>query len=361
MAGIPTTFFAERQGAAIIKHGVVGRYLRYFTNKTGSRSPGGRVAYVDGYAGPGVYDDGNPGSPELAAKVFDLVDGIRDLECFFVERDPEQCATLVEHISPRMPSAVIRCGSMEDHVDEILDLYAGLPMLAFIDPFGLGISDEALTRLATRKEPTDLIVNVSLSAVRRHAGHLTSQKQYPAKQTFIDNLDVALGGDWWQEIWLGEAEDAADIICQEYCSRLSSLRGATIWERVRDRWEGPTAFYLLLITGHIDGLWGFNEFMSLAHEELRDADPTALTDAELLLPYGPQWIDSIKNNVRGLLVGEPNGFVISESMDGVYGDTLGFAREKHVRAALRELHDEGASSTNPKGVKDLKRLRVKPT
>lgn len=361
MATTPAAFFAERQGAAIIKHGVVGRYLRYFANKTGSRSPDHRVAYVDGYAGPGVYDDGNPGSPQLAADVAALVEGIRDLECYFVEKDDDQYAALAEHIGPQLPTAVVRHGVMEDHIDDILKRFQGLPMLALIDPFGLGLSDESVRKLAGRVEPTDLIVNVSLSAVRRHAGHLTSPKDYPAKQAFINKLDAALGGTWWQEIWTTGDDDAADQICSEYCSRSAGLRGAAIWERVRDRWEGPTAFFLLLITGHRDGMWGFNEFMSHAHEALRAADPRGLTDAELLLPYEPQWVDSIERSLRAAIKQRPTGFELASAIDDVYGDTLGFAREKHVRAALKRLFDDGSITASPKGVKALKDFRIKPT
>lgn len=61
-------FFEERQAAAILKHGILGRYVRTFCSKTGKESPGNRVVYLDGYAGQGAYDDGQPGSPILAAK-----------------------------------------------------------------------------------------------------------------------------------------------------------------------------------------------------------------------------------------------------------------------------------------------------
>jgi hypothetical protein len=60
------SFFEAQRPAALLKHGILGRYLRPYVVKTGSKSRHGRVAYVDGYAGPGTYDDGSAGSPALA-------------------------------------------------------------------------------------------------------------------------------------------------------------------------------------------------------------------------------------------------------------------------------------------------------
>jgi hypothetical protein len=50
------------------KHGILERYFPVCVGKTGSRSPGRRVAYLDGFAGPGMHQDGTPGSPELALR-----------------------------------------------------------------------------------------------------------------------------------------------------------------------------------------------------------------------------------------------------------------------------------------------------
>ncbi len=51
-----TNFFAEEKDpAAILKHGVLKRYLSKFAGATSSTSPGRRVGFLDGYAGEGEY------------------------------------------------------------------------------------------------------------------------------------------------------------------------------------------------------------------------------------------------------------------------------------------------------------------
>lgn len=334
-------FFLERQGAAILKHGVLGRYLRYFASKTGRYAPGNRVVYVDGYAGPGLYADGNAGSPLIAAQVHDLVDNIRELDCTFVEADPDHAAQLEEALADAMPDARVFCGEMETHIGSILRRSQGLPMLAFIDPFGLGLSFHALERLTTRQQPTDIILNVSLSAVRRFAGHLTSPKSYRAKAAFVEKLDVALGGDWWQQMWIDTRD--ADAICNEFCHRCASLRGYAMWTDIHDRWGGPTVFYLLLISGHPDAHEGFIEFMSLANDELREADPRVLSDDELLLPLKDEWISTIARNVEQNAEG--GSFVVRDRIGDLYGSTLGYARKTHLRAAIKAANVMSSTAT----------------
>ena len=57
-------FWDHPQGAAVFKHAVLRAYAPTFASKTGHFYGEGHVGIVDGYAGPGAYDDGSPGSPE---------------------------------------------------------------------------------------------------------------------------------------------------------------------------------------------------------------------------------------------------------------------------------------------------------
>eukprot|EP01041_Mallomonas_annulata_P027412 gene27412-48993_t len=139
----PEEFFAARQGAAVMKHAVLGRYLHLFASKVGKWSANHEVVYVDGYAGPGVYGDGNAGSPMLAAQVEGLVNSIgqgRRLRCYFIEADETQYEKLVQNIKPQLPDAVFLHGEIEQHLDRIIREAAGLPMLPLIDPSGHGLT-----------------------------------------------------------------------------------------------------------------------------------------------------------------------------------------------------------------------------
>ena len=129
-------FFKEQRPAAVLKHGILHRYLRVFASKTGSTAPGHRVAYLDGYSGPGQYQNGIPGSPMLAAKTAQILGEIRNLEGFYVEKDEETFVQL--HKVLAQTDHTFRCyqGDVEDHLPEIMKAVGAAPLFAFFDPFG---------------------------------------------------------------------------------------------------------------------------------------------------------------------------------------------------------------------------------
>jgi len=347
-------FFASPQGAAIVKHTVLGAYIRLFVNKLGSTH--GTVYYLDGYAGPGVYGDGTHGSPKLAVEVAELVSEIRDLRCTFVEKDADHAAALAGLIDDLMPSAVVIHGELQDHVDEIATRCDDGPLLAFIDPFGLGISFDSLARLTKRANTkTDIIMNVSLSALRRVGGQLTSTSANPtylkAKATMLGRMDEVLGGDWWREIWRKAKEAGSDEgaieIAYEYAQRCKPLRGGYFMVAVKDRWNGPPAYMLLLLAGHPDANWNFNEMVSIAYDKLREVDA-----AGQLLRYQDDYPPILKENVRQLLATKTS-FIVGDSASKTYGPLLGIARSTHLRSAIKQMCKDGeirTTSVNDKGL-----------
>jgi hypothetical protein len=73
------------QAAAVLKHAVLRAYAPTFTSKTGRFYGDGHVAIVDGYAGPGAYDDGTPGSPNQILRMAEEITERRKVHAYFVE------------------------------------------------------------------------------------------------------------------------------------------------------------------------------------------------------------------------------------------------------------------------------------
>src|SRR5207253_7863364 len=119
----------------------------------GYSSAGGRVGYVDGYAGAGAYDDGSPASPTLALATAEALAGVRDMQCYFVERDRVVYDRLVAAVkaSPASGNAHVIHGDIANELDGILTEVEDAPLFAFLDPFGLGVPFRHLTeRLMAR-------------------------------------------------------------------------------------------------------------------------------------------------------------------------------------------------------------------
>jgi len=375
-------FFKEQRPAAVLKHGILHRYLRVFASKTGSTAPGHRVAYLDGYSGPGQYQNGIPGSPMLAAKTAQILGEIRNLEGFYVEKDEETFVQLHKVLAQTDHSFRCYQGDVEDHLPEIMKAVGAAPLFAFFDPFGLGVPFDMLTKhILSRKRglggpATELLLNFSLPGLRRNAGHLTSSSNDPIylktrRPKLVERVDATLGGDWWHPIWEAGGEDREAAIVSGYVDRLRTAPGgwAHVTIPVQNRWDGPPVYCLVLLTSYEGGLWAFAQVLSTAMEEYREYAHQAhgMLDLDPLEDREARWIDHIAENLERHLA-EQGSFVVGQTITVVFGETVGFARETHIRQAVKrlcaagsirtEVYDKGKLRTGGQG--PVEKMRILP-
>jgi three-Cys-motif partner protein len=373
-------FFEAPQAAAVLKHGILGRYLPVFATKTGSRA--GQVVYLDGYAGPGLYDDGSEGSPALALHTAEAVANYRGratLHGHLIEQDRGSVERLRRLLSEFGATWDVHEGRAEDLLPGILgSLPADVPLFAFVDPFGLPIPFSQTASILQRGgrrtghgrvggAATELLLNFSIPGINRVGGQLTGKgtttQWLKARDTQVAHMDEVLGGAWWQPIWRSEDDDRVDQIRQGYRQRLLDTAGgwAVFDIDVADRWKGPPSYHLLLFTQHPDGVWAFTECLSSASEEYRTYchEHEGLLDLEPLAEREVLWVSTIEENVREILA-EGKPFKPVDRLIDVYGSSFGEARQKHLRKALKQLHKEGVTSTNCVGVNDLGGLLIRP-
>ena len=377
-------FFEDKQAAAILKHAILDSYIDPFVGKTGKYSPGNRVAFIDGYAGEGRYASGDEGSPSmLMRKARDLARLPRRLECYFVEDDPEVYATLLKVVAKEGAGLSVETllGKVSDHLPDLLARVSDIPLLLFLDPFGLMIPFDlavfALTSRPTgpRAQPVELLINFNAMALRRIAGHLTSQN---ANENTLQRMDEVFGNPEWRKIWLAHVPDknasaanklaAENAVVEAYAARFATAAGCGYWTAdVRNRAHHVPVYHLIFLTRHPDGMSAFAEALSLGLEKWRKAvheienadtlfgDDKAFNDSEASLAAG--WVDEIEANLRAELhVGQP--FVILNRYGEVFGAATGQARQLHLRKAWKRLHESRVTRTDSKG--DLIKKRIEP-
>ena len=127
-----------------------------------------KLVFIDGFAGPGVYDTGDPGSPIVALETLlshKHIDAMRGTTFFFifVEENQARVESLEAQIlqlwnlyggQPANIEVNVVCGEFEDTAGEILGSikkgYVLAPALAFIDPFGFkGVSLDTICKLTS--------------------------------------------------------------------------------------------------------------------------------------------------------------------------------------------------------------------
>jgi three-Cys-motif partner protein len=375
-------FHMTKKSAAVLKLGIIDAYAPPFIGKTGSRSIDNRVAFIDGYAGPGRYSDDEEGSGAMllrhAKKHAPMP---RNVELHFVEENAETVEKLRQVVADEGTDVAVTVddGDILTHLSALLDDCDGIPLFVYLDPCGLVIPFDEVVRIFERPSglgspATEVLINFSAVTLRRIAGHLTSDN---AVEATLARMDDVCGGDWWREAWLDELPDkdaAEQAVVNGYAKRLSNAAGTGHWViDVRPRVGLKPLYYLVFATRHIAGMESFGEASSLGLEKwrrysaLQEAEGTLFADDDsweesFKAQEGKlkqEWIDAIAANLEGELAkGEP--FRVIERYSEVFGDLAGVARGLHLRAAMKKAHVAGLTKTSPVGVKNLLQLRLSP-
>jgi three-Cys-motif partner protein len=151
-----------------VKHEILVEYLKGFIpilSAADRNEPISVLHYVDSHAGRGWYEGGEPGSPVIAMRVgqelHEDLGAYREtpvyLECYNVEHDPENFASLeheIDAVRDKFPTVGVRnfFGPFKEHSDDILRLIPpGAPTFVFIDPFGYrGVELQEVLRFLQR-------------------------------------------------------------------------------------------------------------------------------------------------------------------------------------------------------------------
>jgi three-Cys-motif partner protein len=391
-------FFREKRAAAVFKHGILHRYAVVFASKAGSTTPGGRVVFLDGYAGPGQYDDGSPGSPLLFTRSARSVESYRQVRGFFVERNGDHfanlCRVLAEVGDQRLTP--LR-GELDEHLADVLAEAAGAALFAFLDPFGPALARERLTGelLARRPWPTEVLLHFSLRTVARTGGLVRAANRHGRDATHsealvIDRVDRFLGGTWWQQAF-AEIQDKDDLVtatavaqqvADGFCRTVEQATGfRSVSMPIRVRPDHAPIYLLVLFTRHPEGVWQFANALGkggldwqIAWRGEEEAKTRLVEEATgqpglFSVPeyqFDPKlyedarreaWTAGIKCNIAGLLA-RRGRLRLGEHTVDVYGEHLGAAWIPHVRAAVKQLHAEGL--TDCTGVGEFWRQTIRP-
>jgi three-Cys-motif partner protein len=184
------------------KHEILRRYLEAWTPIL-SLAGFPVIAYVDGFAGPGLYSGGEDGSPIIALKAAlqhrERIKG--KLLFLFIEKDDDRANMLQELVGaldiPTNFRVHVAGGRTfeQGFREKLLDFYTNQakalpPTFAFIDPFGWTGVPFSLIREILSNSSCEVLINFMFEEINRFIGH-------PEQEA---NFDLLFGTEEWRGI-----------------------------------------------------------------------------------------------------------------------------------------------------------------
>jgi three-Cys-motif partner protein len=223
----------EREDHTKAKHDLlVAFFNKWVSIHSGyyTQQGGGLVRIYDGFAGPGVYTGGEPGSPRILLEALvshpHLLDRWQPVryEFTFVERDPARATMLQSGLADFEQMArtdgrwtdrivwSVTCGSYEEHVPSQVNEPSAL--FLFLDPFGYRHAPMTLTGRLVQQPKSDTLIFLPLSFVHRFSSR---EGQEEAQDRFF-------GTSAWRNIKNGPERPAAMLSLFRAQLRAAGLR-----------------------------------------------------------------------------------------------------------------------------------------
>ena len=304
------------------KHRVLRAYLNAWIPVLGQQalkmrgySPGKpRLLLVDGFAGPGQYAGGEPGSPLVMLDAllnharFEHLQDVRFLY-LFIEQDARRVRHLRQELAKiEVPGNVevhLEEGAFETKFGEVVDDVRGrekvlVPTFAFIDPFGYSAASMSLTGRFLGFPRTEALFFLPLSFIHRFVGRDGQE----AALTALFDTDrwrkaIPLEGQQRREFLLGLFEE--QLRAQGQVNHVRSFE-----LRTRD----GNDYRLVFATGHDRGLELMKEAMwsvdpvegtrYVGHTEtgqevlFKSTPDTGPLLAELRKVFGARWFTTLE-------------------------------------------------------------------
>ena len=250
----------------IAKHEILKHYLDAWYPILVSREE--HIMFLDGFAGPGVYSDGSPGSPIVALlallhhRGFGLWSG-RRFDFDFVEADSDRLEHLENEIATRygpFPDNI----SVRMHLGEFQHVAGGIasrlrstrgqvpPTLAFVDPFGVSGVPMRLIADFLSAPKCELVMTLMVSHLNRFGE--ADQMQAKRAELFGTN-DFAL-------VDAAPAEGRVAALLDLYQAQLQKVAGFkhTLDFQMRNN-TGNISYYLVYATRSATGVEKFKDAM----------------------------------------------------------------------------------------------------
>ncbi|HEX9386189.1 MAG TPA: three-Cys-motif partner protein TcmP [Anaerolineales bacterium] len=328
-------FFSDLKEWSARKLSIIKKYVDGFSKILGRSFK--IIHYVDGFAGRGIYDNGEKGSPVLAAEAsvaFQQGNMPFTLRCINIEKDHDNFINLSAE-TKRFGNIVRNFeGSFDDNIDDILSQISGCPAVFFIDDFGIkGTGWESVEKVVARKNSTDIWIRFDYKTVRRLAGFYDSDaKDAQGKLNTLQNMFDITDSKYLQARLSGRTpEERIDNAIILYIEQLEKT-----FNRLGKKGKGFAASYPII---SIDGQRKYHLVFACSHYK-------AATLASNIVNGIEETFQREKEEHKQKLTGQMSLFTSEVTEKQIFDDKVNKLKEailllpKNTPLSREELHYE---------------------
>lgn len=364
------SFFRKKRAWSKRKDVILQYYLKPYIAKVATlRRP---ILLVDGFAGPGKYDDGNPGSPSIICSEVQKAGAKVPVSVLCIEEDdslyPKLAGLLEGFVFART-----RHSSFLDALPEVEELARTHTVFLYVDPYAIeGLQWEAMDRIFRHVQDSqssvEVLLNFSagslarrgLAALKLH--NMASSDDVDASDDSgitdapsIIRLNEVVGGEWWQAILRQDADFAikVNLIAKKFCQMLATRFREVCDHPVRAKWNDRVPKYSLVFGSRSsDALILMNEAMIKSRDiEAESAKPNS---PMLFETRPPELVPDTSRLPDLVLQSAKERKTRHEVVAGVVRQAFCMYSESEIRGAVEALLEAGKlrSSTGKSRVND---------
>jgi three-Cys-motif partner protein len=291
-------FFEKKRDWSRYKDFILEYYLEPYIPKVNTlKRP---ILVVDGFAGRGEFDDGQPGSPVIIASAVEKwrAKGV-PVRGLFIEADAENHRHLTGLLAGHGNHAEVRIGTFDEHLPEIARLARHNTVFLYVDPYNVrGLVFDRMKavydQIRTSSSSVEVLLNFNsaifmrwaLAAVQRHQDIPAETADEPLDQFEDDpgppvelaTLDAIAGGDYWRAIALDPGLDfpaKLHRLAAEYMGRMLSAFAYVACCEIKAKYHHRVPkYHLIYATRHEDGLELINDAICKARRVFLGAEFT---------------------------------------------------------------------------------------
>jgi three-Cys-motif partner protein len=272
-------FFKQKKPWSKVKDELLSYYLKPYTQKIlTTRRP---LVYIDCFAGKGIFEDGEKGSPLIALEIINdcsekSTASFSKVETYFVDLNYGED---LERNLKKYQVAHIISGKFEEIIIPLLEKKDGCNIFLYIDPYGISaLQYPIFESLAKRKfYSIELLINLNSFGFIREGCHAMGLDFADPEKNFFDDLfeydstslgknqesknqlTLIAGGEYWIDIIHDYTKrnitgyEAETEFAKQYCKQLSKNYNYILNIPVKIKRNAHPKYRMIHATNHPDG------------------------------------------------------------------------------------------------------------